>query len=181
MLFFFLLSQTMYIAEHLLFFFLMFWLSSQYRWKVISQPFCIPSKILCMTDVVDPLCGPTKSSSVRTWFTFSSVSSALKYSGPHTKCKSQAELTSGSCVKGTLVNGQLVHDCGERNHDWEHGAVEKGTHHGMTRAMTNLSTRTVIPYYYNKDSGLCHQREVWAIFKQIYFELEIGHIPSPTL
>lgn len=66
---------------------------------------------------------------------------------------------SGSCVKGMLVNGQLVHDCGERNHDWERGAVEKGTHRGMARAMTNLSTRTVIPYYY-KDSGLCHQREV---------------------
>lgn len=166
-------------AEHFLHFLLVLWIHLLYRWMIISQPFHIPNEIVCITDVTDPLCGPTKSSSVQTWFTFSSVSSLHKYSDPHTENTYQAVL-SGSCVKGTA---------------WE-WTTDVCIWRGITAASTGLwrrgltmawpvewqmSTKTVIPDYHNKYSGLCHWGEGWAIFEKICLEVKTGPVPSPSL
>lgn len=115
----------------------MLWTPLLYTWIIISQPFHIPNEILWITDVTDPLCGPTKSSAVQMWFTFSSVSSLHKYSDPHTEntyrqCSVRL-LRKRNCLR---VDNWCVYM--EGNHSCVYRAVEKGTHHGVASGMTNI-------------------------------------------
>lgn len=102
---------------------------SQYRWKIISQPFHIPREIICVTDVTDPLCGPTKSRSVCTivihfFFCFLRVQ---VFCSPHPMQRSGRAHFS-FCVKATACKGRAGEwlwgvttgntDCEERDSPW---------------------------------------------------------------